>query len=435
MRDGRDTICELEVLCGGGILNFGTLSITNSIFFGNLAGAAGGAIANSGTLTIITNSTFSDNSAAAGAAIYNVGPLTVDNSTFSGNHVGGVGGAIWNVSGSPLTITNSAFSGNSAGVNGGGISNGGDIIIINSTFSGNSAGEGGAIANGGHTVRIKNTIIANNAASQGGNNCANISTGTIINDGSNISNDDTCGFGTGTGANGKTIGDNVDPLLNPHGLTDNGGPTQTIALCTGAGTPTGCTGMSPAIDAIPTANCTDANGNALTSDQRGFVRPVDGDNDGIALCDIGAFESGSVPRQIVNDLVHIDAVQGQFFPPGAGGGPVLPYAPAGTFLVNPTFTNTSDKNICNVAFEVFELTLPNVMLDHRGGLVGSVGSILSAPVSGNVQHFLKGPTESGFSFEIGLGNRNPFQFRVNMLGDPTSGSCPAQIDEKQVVAR
>ena len=89
--------------------------------------------------------------------------------------------------GSPLTITNSAFSGNSADVNGGGISNGGDIIIINSTFSGNSARKGGAIANGGHTIRIKNTIIANNTASQGGNNCANISTGTIINDGSNIS--------------------------------------------------------------------------------------------------------------------------------------------------------------------------------------------------------------------------------------------------------
>ena len=211
-------------------------------------------------------------------------------------------------------------------------------------------------------------------------------------------NDDTCGFGTGTGANGKTIGDNVDPLLDPRGLTDNGGPTQTIALCTGAGTPTGCTGMSPAIDAIRTANCSDANGNALTSDQRGFVRPVDGDNDGIALCDIGAFEAGSIPRQNVNDFVHLDAVQAQFFPPGAGGGPILLYAPAGTFLVNPTFTNTSDKNICNVAFEVFELTRPNVMLDHRGGLVGSVGSNIQRARIRECATFPQGSNRIRFQF-------------------------------------
>ncbi len=46
---------------------------------------------------------------------------------------------------------------------------------------------------------------------------------------------------------------------------------------------------SPAVDAGETV-CTDANGVPLTTDQRGLPRPVDGNNDGIVNCDIGAVE-------------------------------------------------------------------------------------------------------------------------------------------------
>jgi hypothetical protein len=70
---------------------------------------------------------------------------------------------------------------------------------------------------------------------------------------------------------GTTIGNltGLDPLLGP--LQNNGGPTQTRALLHG----------SPAIDAGDNNLCS-------ASDQRGFVRPING---GISLtCDIGAFE-------------------------------------------------------------------------------------------------------------------------------------------------
>jgi hypothetical protein len=67
-------------------------------------------------------------------------------------------------------------------------------------------------------------------------------------------------------------------MLDPTGLKNNGGPTQTIALLSG----------SPAIDAIPVADCTDLASppNPLITDQRLFPRPDATE----ANCDIGAYE-------------------------------------------------------------------------------------------------------------------------------------------------
>src|SRR5262249_17756258 len=70
-------------------------------------------------------------------------------------------------------------------------------------------------------------------------------------------------------------------------LQNNGGPTETQALCTGQGTPAAaCPGRSPAIDAIPPGinGC----GTSLTTDQRGVPRPQG------AGCDIRALEAPDV---------------------------------------------------------------------------------------------------------------------------------------------
>src|SRR5205823_2750157 len=56
-------------------------------------------------------------------------------------------------------------------------------------------------------------------------------------------------------------------------LAAYGGPTQTMAILPG----------SQAIDAAD-------NGTCAATDQRGVMRPKDGDGNGSAICDMGAFE-------------------------------------------------------------------------------------------------------------------------------------------------
>ena len=105
-------------------VNFGaTLNVANLIISNGFGEEGGGGIKNFGTLTV-TNSTFSANGTASGhlaAASINAGTLTVTNSTFSGNSASN-GGGISN-DGGTLTVTNSTFSGNSAVNSGGGIYN------------------------------------------------------------------------------------------------------------------------------------------------------------------------------------------------------------------------------------------------------------------------------------------------------------------------
>ena len=284
------------------------VAATNVTITNNTAVQTAGGIGNGGTVTL-TNATVSNNSAFYEAGIYNTsgGQLTINSSTVSGN-TGQDGGGIGN--GGNATLTNVTISGNTASTAaGGGIENGGAITLTNVTIDGNRAVQGGGIYSMSGSVQLKNSIVANSFA---GGNCS----GTITSNGNNLSSDNTCA--SYFIAAGDL--DNVDPLLGP--LQDNGGATQTHALIAG----------SPAIDSGSNSGCPSA-------DQRGLTRPVDGNFDGTATCDIGAYEFGEpVPTAT----------------PTATQTETPTSTPTATPTTAPTFTATATATSTPLLMQTFE---------------------------------------------------------------------------------
>ena len=259
---------------GGGISSEGPLRLIGSTFSENsseneAAGVRTGGVYRRGGKATIERSTFANNTAeGAGGGVTNNGDLTVIGSTFSGNtarHSGG--GAIYNFR--DLTVVHSTFARNAARI-GGGVASVSELTITSSTVAENTAGTGGGIYNsyGGDgppgVVAIKNTIVADNEAQEAPDARGDFSSG-----GHNLIGDMSGSMGFGL-----TDLQNLPPGLDPEGPKDNGGPTQTVALLPD----------SPAVDAVG-AGCPPPE-----TDQRGVSRPQDGDGDGTALCDVGAYE-------------------------------------------------------------------------------------------------------------------------------------------------
>ena len=179
------TITGGNAVSGGGINNFGTLVVTNSVFTNNLASNYGGGISytgglppiggggidNEGGTLVVNNSTFTSNASFEGGGILNSysGTATVNNSIFAKNSSRTEGGGIYNISGT-LTIYDSNFTSNTVLVGGGGLYSNGATTVMDSTFANNSAvEEAGAIGNGSvEYLSVYNSIFTDNSASYGG---------------------------------------------------------------------------------------------------------------------------------------------------------------------------------------------------------------------------------------------------------------------------
>jgi CSLREA domain-containing protein len=197
-------------------------------------------------------------SAGNGAGLEFLGAgLAVFESSFINNQAGGNGGGV-SVSAGTGSFTNCTFSSNQS-VNGGGVyaANPAVVTVTNCTFYNNTGAGGAYRRDGGATLNLTSTILASSA----GGNCS----GGCDTQANNLADDGTC-FANGASGSmvvAALVDVGIVLALNPWFLTHD------------------LYSDSPAVDAG--AGCPPV-------DQRGVVRPIDGNRNGLATCDIGAVE-------------------------------------------------------------------------------------------------------------------------------------------------
>ena len=239
---------------GGGLFNhLGTVVIRDSIFLANAAldhgdAGDGGALYNLQGTVMVERSSFlrHGGSEFSDAAIFNdEGELALTNSTLSQNYLGG----LVNIRRQPAALA--------------------QVTLTNVTITGHFGEDRYAVANGGDLI-IYNSIIAGNydfSIKQAPANCFNFgnysyqATGLLIGD-----EPSNC-----TGDYFVSFEDTYTKVLFPT-LSK---PDETHLLHA----------LRPGSSAIDAGI-----GACIAHDQRGVARPQDGNDDGVAVCDLGAFE-------------------------------------------------------------------------------------------------------------------------------------------------
>ncbi len=271
---------------------------------GNTIGVGGGVDNAGGKLTL--NSTIvRNNTAPDGSGIYNQlgGATEINNSAIGPNNpTTDFGGGIYNdgFGANPsavtqVTLNNSTVSGNTASRGAGIYSDAGVVNITQSTITGNNATDlgGGIRAIGGAIVKIQNSLVAGNSGVNGEADCRVSSGGFYISLGHNLVGQNGSVNGCPTVSTDVILTGAIETVLNTNLTGEQGGPSY-HALIPG----------SPAIDAVSLgAGC------ALPSyDERNLARPLDGNLDGVAACDMGAREFNQVSVNSRLDIVADDGL-------------------------------------------------------------------------------------------------------------------------------
>jgi len=271
-------------LRGGGMYNYESDAIvTDCTFTRNTAGNDGGGVSNQfHSNSTVTDCIFRENLAGNGGGMHNyLSQPTLMNCTFLSNVAGGEGnedggGAMYNLRGGNPTVTNCMFSGNSSDWVGGAMVNYGSTpALTNCTFSGNSAREcGGGVFNagpGGPT--LANCVLWDNLPDEIGPDGYPMP--IVMN--SNVQG------GTGEAWFGEGCID-TDPLFVFPGHWDDGGTQDDPGDAAWVDGDYRLQAGSPCIDTGDDAAVT------VSIDLDGNPRIIDGDGDGVATVDMGAYE-------------------------------------------------------------------------------------------------------------------------------------------------
>lgn len=286
------------------------ITIQSAQFTNNTATGNSGVIALSRNNSSVVNLRVFDSSFVSNAggfrggvffANFPGGEVIFERNLFHLNQAGQSGGAIYMGNGA-LQLINNTFHQNQAGDNGGAVyarAFGADeVMIIHNTLTENVANTNDNGSTGGglwsnNQVYLSGNILADNVVtnSPNGTNCW----GNAVSEGYNLIGDIVgCQFQslvTDQLGNSQTTGV-IDPMLSA--LADHGGLTDTQRPMA----------ASPVIDDIPVSDCITANGSQQLLDQRRYVRPADGDNNGADLCDIGALELNAL-----SDLIFVNGFE------------------------------------------------------------------------------------------------------------------------------
>jgi len=275
---------------GGGILS----SFSSPIIQGNTianngqtqgfsGGVGGGGVAVVGaSFAVLLNNTIAGNSwstaSGGGISLFAAGNPTIKNNLIANNSASSDGGGIAMFNVSDATIVQNVITGNTAPF-GGGVywlvpSGARGPFLINNTISGNSSANGSGIFADGFDVQVQ--VINNIVVAAAGQNAIVCGTFNDTKSPTFSFNDVVAGSGSTyagsctaqTGMNGNI---SADPLFRDVANGD-------YHLQSG----------SPAID-LGTSN------QAPLKDADGVDRPTDGDGDGNASFDMGAYEAPAVP--------------------------------------------------------------------------------------------------------------------------------------------
>jgi RHS repeat-associated protein len=203
-------------------------------------------------------------------------------------------------------------------------------------------------------------------------------------------------------------------------MTPNGGPTLTHALLAG----------SPAIDGGNTGTPGSGGNACAATDQRGALRPADGDGNGGAVCDIGAYEAGASVPPAGGTITYLYDNLYRLLAASYSTGEVFTYTydALGNRLTQTTITNTTAYTY-DIANRLVNVAGQAYTWDNNGNLL-SDGAMSYAYDSGNRPVTItQGANTYVFGYD-GTGNRR----RQLLNGVPTTYTLDLNAALVQVLA-